>query len=73
MEFYYSYKKHVKVGRNGSLVFGEVEPLESRATEEELDHKVSQVTASVFLRAHPFILQFKSPCGGWMLQQNKFD
>lgn len=41
VEFYYSYKKHVKVGRNGVLTYGEAEPLESRTTEEELEHKVS--------------------------------
>lgn len=44
MEFYYTYKKHVKVGRSGSLIFGEAEPFESRTTEEELDHKVSHMT-----------------------------
>lgn len=43
VEFYYTYKKHVKIGRNGTLTYGEAEPLESRTTEEETDHKVSQV------------------------------
>ncbi|XP_071771762.2 uncharacterized protein mideasb [Centroberyx gerrardi] len=42
VEFYYTYKKHVKIGRNGTLTYGEAEPLESRTTEEELDHKGSQ-------------------------------
>ncbi|XP_041828753.1 mitotic deacetylase-associated SANT domain protein isoform X3 [Melanotaenia boesemani] len=41
VEFYYTYKKHVKIGRNGTLLYGESEPLESRTTEEELDHKGS--------------------------------
>ncbi|KAK2826527.1 hypothetical protein Q5P01_020741 [Channa striata] len=41
VEFYYSYKKHVKIGRNSTLLFGEAEPLESRTTEEEMDHKGS--------------------------------
>lgn len=41
MEFYYTYKKHVKMGRHGMLIYGEAEPLESRTTEEEMDHKVS--------------------------------
>lgn len=40
VEFYYTYKKHVKIGRNGTLTYGEAEPLESRTTEEEMDHKV---------------------------------
>uniref|UniRef100_A0A8C5GU04 ELM2 and SANT domain-containing protein 1-like n=1 Tax=Gouania willdenowi TaxID=441366 RepID=A0A8C5GU04_GOUWI len=42
VEFYYTYKKHVKIGRNGTLIYGEAEPLESRTTEEEMDHKGSQ-------------------------------
>uniref|UniRef100_A0A8C9ZA71 Mitotic deacetylase associated SANT domain protein b n=1 Tax=Sander lucioperca TaxID=283035 RepID=A0A8C9ZA71_SANLU len=42
VEFYYTYKKHVKIGRNGTLIYGEAEPLESKTTEEETDHKVSQ-------------------------------
>ncbi|XP_019965369.2 mitotic deacetylase-associated SANT domain protein [Paralichthys olivaceus] len=41
VEFYYTYKKHVKIGRNGTLIYGEAEPLESRTTEEETDQKVS--------------------------------
>ncbi|XP_044023125.1 mitotic deacetylase-associated SANT domain protein isoform X2 [Siniperca chuatsi] len=39
VEFYYTYKKHVKIGRNGTLTYGEAEPLEGRTTEEEMDHK----------------------------------
>nr|XP_046269888.1 mitotic deacetylase-associated SANT domain protein isoform X2 [Scatophagus argus] len=41
VEFYYTYKKQVKIGRNGTLMYGEAEPLESRTTEEEMDHKGS--------------------------------
>ncbi|KAM9354492.1 mitotic deacetylase-associated SANT domain protein isoform 1-T2 [Pholidichthys leucotaenia] len=41
VEFYYTYKKHVKMGRNGALIYGETEHLESRTTEEETDHKGS--------------------------------
>ncbi|XP_039642226.1 mitotic deacetylase-associated SANT domain protein isoform X2 [Perca fluviatilis] len=41
VEFYYTYKKHVKIGRNGTLIYGEAEPLESKTTEEETDHKGS--------------------------------
>uniref|UniRef100_A0AAY5KD74 ELM2 and Myb/SANT-like domain containing 1b n=1 Tax=Esox lucius TaxID=8010 RepID=A0AAY5KD74_ESOLU len=43
VEFYYSYKKQVKIGRNGALIYGEAEPPDSRGTEEELDHKVTAV------------------------------
>ncbi|KAG7237988.1 hypothetical protein INR49_031342 [Caranx melampygus] len=41
VEFYYTYKKHVKIGRNGTLIYGEAEPLESKTAEEEMDHKGS--------------------------------
>ncbi|XP_047467320.1 mitotic deacetylase-associated SANT domain protein isoform X2 [Mugil cephalus] len=41
VEFYYTYKKQVKIGRNGTLTYGEAEPLDSRTTEEETDHKGS--------------------------------
>lgn len=40
VEFYYTYKKHVKIGRNGTLLYGEAEPSESRSGEEEAEHKV---------------------------------
>ncbi|KAM7376173.1 hypothetical protein PAMP_005918 [Pampus punctatissimus] len=40
VEFYYTYKKHVKIGRSGMLIYGEAEPLDSK-TEEEMDHKGS--------------------------------
>lgn len=49
VEFYYTYKKHVKIGRNGVLIYGETEPLESRTTEEELDHKVSQMFYLIYV------------------------
>ncbi|XP_056914323.1 mitotic deacetylase-associated SANT domain protein isoform X2 [Takifugu flavidus] len=39
VEFYYTYKKHVKIGRNGTLLYGEAEPAESRSGEEDTDHK----------------------------------
>lgn len=41
VEFYYTYKKHVKIGHKGTLTYGEAEPLESRTTEEDTDHKGS--------------------------------
>ncbi|XP_042338718.1 mitotic deacetylase-associated SANT domain protein-like, partial [Plectropomus leopardus] len=41
VEFYYTYKKHVKIGRNGTLIYGEAEPVESKTIEEETDHKGS--------------------------------
>ncbi|PWA29719.1 hypothetical protein CCH79_00007997, partial [Gambusia affinis] len=44
VEFYYTYKKHVKMGRNGALIYGENEPPESRTAEEEQDHKVGHAS-----------------------------
>lgn len=42
VEFYYTYKKQVKIGRNGTLLYGEAEPPETKPTaEEEVDNKVS--------------------------------
>ncbi|XP_061651350.1 mitotic deacetylase-associated SANT domain protein [Phyllopteryx taeniolatus] len=35
VEFYYSYKKHVKVGRNGTLIYGEATPPDGGTAEEE--------------------------------------
>lgn len=46
VEFYYTYKKHVKIGRNGTLIYGEAEPLESKTAEEETDQKVSERSSS---------------------------
>ncbi|XP_061699798.1 mitotic deacetylase-associated SANT domain protein isoform X2 [Syngnathoides biaculeatus] len=35
VEFYYSYKKHVKVGRNGTLIYGEATAPDGGAAEDE--------------------------------------
>ncbi|KAM9465939.1 uncharacterized protein mideasb [Clarias gariepinus] len=42
VEFYYTYKKQVKIGKNGTLIYGEAEFPETRPTEEEVDYKGSQ-------------------------------
>lgn len=42
VEFYYTYKKQVKIGKNGTLLYGEAELPETRPTEEEVDCKSSQ-------------------------------
>lgn len=47
VEFYYTYKKHVKIGRNGTLLYGEAEPAESRSGEEE-EHKVTTLYGLTF-------------------------
>lgn len=46
VEFYYTFKKHVKIGRNGTLLYGETEP-EARGADDDLDHK-----GSLRLEAH---------------------
>nr|XP_023683194.1 ELM2 and SANT domain-containing protein 1-like isoform X1 [Paramormyrops kingsleyae]XP_023683196.1 ELM2 and SANT domain-containing protein 1-like isoform X1 [Paramormyrops kingsleyae]XP_023683197.1 ELM2 and SANT domain-containing protein 1-like isoform X1 [Paramormyrops kingsleyae] len=42
VEFYYTYKKQVKIGRSGTLVYGDLEPPETWAAEVELDVRSSQ-------------------------------
>lgn len=51
VEFYYTYKKHVKVGRSGTLLYGEAEPAESRSGEEEAEHKVGSVRGAPAARS----------------------
>ncbi|XP_029114160.1 ELM2 and SANT domain-containing protein 1 isoform X1 [Scleropages formosus] len=42
VEFYYSYKKQVKIGRNGTLIYGDRESPQAFAAEVEVDVKSSQ-------------------------------
>ncbi|KPP72292.1 hypothetical protein Z043_108716 [Scleropages formosus] len=42
VEFYYTYKKQVKLGRNGVLIYGEADLPELRASDVEVDIKNSQ-------------------------------
>lgn len=43
VEFYYTYKKQVKIGRNGTLIFGDIDGASERSMkdEAEVDIKVS--------------------------------
>lgn len=43
VEFYYTYKKQVKIGRNGTLTFGDVDTSDEKSAQEEVevDIKVS--------------------------------
>lgn len=45
VEFYYTYKKQVKIGRNGTLIFGDVDTTTERAVkdEAEVDIKVTDI------------------------------
>ncbi|KAM9202753.1 mitotic deacetylase-associated SANT domain protein isoform 1-T2 [Dugong dugon] len=44
VEFYYTYKKQVKIGRNGTLTFGDVDTSDEKSAQEdvEVDMKTSQ-------------------------------
>lgn len=53
VEFYYSFKKQVKIGRSGTLVYGVAEPPESRTAAEEVDLKVRRSEYS----KHPCFLK----------------
>lgn len=48
VEFYYTYKKQVKIGRNGTLTFGDVDTGDEKSVQEdvEVDIKVSPSSAS---------------------------
>lgn len=45
VEFYYTYKKQVKIGRNGTLIFGDIDGANERSMkdEAEVDIKVSNL------------------------------
>lgn len=44
VEFYYTYKKQVKIGRNGMLIFGDVEAV----TDEKNPREDSEIDIKVF-------------------------
>lgn len=48
VEFYYTYKKQVKIGRNGTLTFGDVDASDEKSAQEEVevDVKVTPFPAS---------------------------
>lgn len=37
VEFYYTYKKQVKIGRNGTLTFGDVDTSDEKSAQEEVE------------------------------------
>ncbi|XP_054423274.1 mitotic deacetylase-associated SANT domain protein isoform X3 [Pteronotus mesoamericanus] len=51
VEFYYTYKKQVKIGRNGTLTFGDVDTSDDKSSQEEVevDIKANDV---LILRSH---------------------
>ncbi|MBN3311897.1 EMSA1 protein, partial [Atractosteus spatula] len=40
VEFYYTYKKQVKIGRNGTLIYGDSEPAEGKSLQDEMEVNV---------------------------------
>ena len=55
MEFYYTYKKQVKIGRNGSLTYGPPESPAEKITEATLDVKV--IGSIMFLTFFMFLFE----------------
>ncbi|XP_036061633.1 mitotic deacetylase-associated SANT domain protein [Onychomys torridus] len=51
VEFYYTYKKRVKIGRNGTLTFGDVEASDEKSTQEEVEVDIK--TSQKFPRVPP--------------------
>ncbi|XP_008070513.1 ELM2 and SANT domain-containing protein 1 [Carlito syrichta] len=51
VEFYYTYKKQVKIGRNGTLTFGDVEPSDEKSAQEEVEVDIK--TSQKFPRVPP--------------------
>nr|XP_048305097.1 mitotic deacetylase-associated SANT domain protein isoform X2 [Myodes glareolus] len=51
VEFYYTYKKQVKIGRNGTLTFGDVDTSDEKSAQEEVE--VDLKTSQKFPRVPP--------------------
>lgn len=51
VEFYYTYKKQVKIGRNGTLTFGDVDTSEEKTAQEEVEVDIK--TSQKFPRVPP--------------------
>uniref|UniRef100_G1U5I9 Mitotic deacetylase associated SANT domain protein n=1 Tax=Oryctolagus cuniculus TaxID=9986 RepID=G1U5I9_RABIT len=51
VEFYYTYKKQVKIGRNGALTFGDVDTSDEKSAQEEVE--VDLKTSQKFPRVPP--------------------
>ncbi|XP_069344782.1 mitotic deacetylase-associated SANT domain protein [Eulemur rufifrons] len=51
VEFYYTYKKQVKIGRNGTLTFGDVDTSDEKSAQEEVEVDIK--TSQKFPRVPP--------------------
>ncbi|XP_038193194.1 mitotic deacetylase-associated SANT domain protein [Arvicola amphibius] len=51
VEFYYTYKKQVKIGRNGTLTFGDVDTTDEKSAQEEVEVDIK--TSQKFPRVPP--------------------
>lgn len=57
VEFYYTYKKQVKIGRNGTLTFGDVDTSDDKTSQEEVE---------VDIKVIPFLASAAEGLGwGW--------
>ncbi|KAM7156018.1 mitotic deacetylase-associated SANT domain protein isoform 4-T5 [Molossus nigricans] len=51
VEFYYTYKKQVKIGRNGTLTFGDVDTSDDKSAQEEVEVDI-KANDILILRSH---------------------
>ncbi|XP_048218938.1 mitotic deacetylase-associated SANT domain protein isoform X2 [Perognathus longimembris pacificus] len=51
VEFYYTYKKQVKIGRNGTLTFGDVDANDKKSAQEEVEVDI-KANDILILRSH---------------------
>lgn len=51
VEFYYTYKKQVKIGRNGTLTFGDVDTSDDKSVQEEVEVDI-KANDILILRSH---------------------
>ncbi|XP_055394581.1 mitotic deacetylase-associated SANT domain protein isoform X2 [Bubalus kerabau] len=51
VEFYYTYKKQVKIGRNGTLTFGDVDTSDEKSAQEEVEVDI-KANDILILRSH---------------------
>lgn len=44
VEFYYTYKKQVKIGRNGTLIFGDIDVANERSMKDEAEVDIKVIS-----------------------------
>lgn len=56
MEFYYTYKKQVKIGRNGALIFGDVDATIERAVKDEAEVDIKVTCQDPFVVLNDYVV-----------------